>query len=72
MKNPIPFYMAPATSADLLAQSRAFTDARRADRAQRIAQAAECDRAYRQCLRLGWDDENARAMAQIKVYGVPA
>lgn len=67
MNTTIPFYLAPATAAALLAKSREFTAARRSERAN----AAEVERAYKQARRLGWDDENARAMAEIKVYGEP-
>lgn len=67
MNTPIPFYLAPGTAAALLAKSREYTEPRRAERVNQ----AEVERAYKQARRLGWDDVNARAMAEIKVYGEP-
>lgn len=67
MNSPIPFYLAPATAEALLAKSRKYTEPRRAERANK----AEVECTYKQARGLGWDDENARAMAEIKVYGAP-
>ncbi len=67
---PIPFYLSPQLARENLIASRMLNGVRRAERDQAKRQAAEFTEALEQLKRLGWDDENARAMAQIKAYGV--
>lgn len=63
-------YLHPNIARALLAQSRAFTAAKRIERETQARQVREFNEAAAQCVRLGWDEAAARELAAIKVYGV--
>lgn len=59
-------YLKPEIARALLAQSRAFTQAKRKEREQ----AAQFDKALEQFKRIGFSNTAAGELAQIHVYGV--
>ena len=63
------FYMAPETAQALLAKSREFTTAKRAERETKQRQVREFEAAFAQLLRLNWDERGARELANQHVYG---
>lgn len=63
-------YLHPGIARALLAQSRAFTAAKRAERETKARQVREFNEALSQLMRLSWPEEAARELAAIKVYGV--
>lgn len=63
-------FMFPSTARDLLAQSQAFTTAKRQEKAEAARKLAEFNAALAQLQRLGWGEEAARELATIKAYGV--
>lgn len=62
-------FMFPETARALLAKSREFTTAKRAERETAKRQAAEFNEALAQLMRLQWPEQAARELASIKVYG---
>lgn len=59
-------YMHPDTARALLKQSQAYTDARRAAKAEALEIAA----VRAQFVRIGWTEEAAQELAEIHVRGV--
>ena len=62
-------FMFPETAAELLAKSREFTSAKRAERETKQRQVREFEAAFAQLLRLNWDERGARELANQHVYG---
>ena len=62
-------FMFPQTAAELLAKSRVYTSAKRAERETKQRQVREFEAAFSQLLRLQWDEKGARELANQHVYG---
>lgn len=62
-------FMFPEVARALLALSRAYTSAKRAERETKQRQVREFEAAFAQLLRLNWDEKGARELARVHVYG---
>lgn len=63
-------YLDPRLARENLIASRLLNAARRIRRETEARQVREFNAAAAQCMRLGWDEQAARELAHLKVYGV--